>query len=146
MGVTSTMLHEGTVTAVTGMSLEGTGLTVVYSGGVDGRIRVWSPDMAPMSEPLLREPSPVVDLSASRGEGSSALAVAWGDGLVQLLDLDSGTDLSFRPGPPVRAVCCLRTDAGELRTMIGMDDCITTLVPRPAHTHNGRRQQLTYSK
>ncbi|MEU2098064.1 hypothetical protein [Streptomyces globisporus] len=143
--VTSTMLHDGPVTAVTGMSLEGTGPTVVYSGGVDGRIRVWSPDMAPMPEPLLREPSPVVDLSASSGEGGSALAVAWGDGLVQLLDLDSGTDLSFRPGPPVRAVCCLRTDAGELRTMIGMDDCITTLVPRPADTHNGRQQQLTYS-
>ncbi|PVC87560.1 hypothetical protein DBP12_30155 [Streptomyces sp. CS014] len=138
--VTSHTLHDGPVTAVTGMSLEGTGPAVVYSGGVDGRIRVWSPDLAPMPEPLLHEPRPVVDLSAGSGEGGSALAVAWGDGLVQLLDLDSGTDLSFRPGPPVRAVCCLRTDAGELRTMIGMDDCITTLVPRPSHTHHGRRQ------
>ncbi|WP_415960144.1 hypothetical protein [Streptomyces sp. 021-4] len=135
--VTSSMLHDGPVTAVTGISLEGTGPTVVYSGGVDGRIRVWSPGVAPMPEPLLHEPSPVVDLSAASSEGrSAALAIARGDGLVQLLDLDSGSDLSFRPGPPVRAVCCLRTGAGELRTMIGMDDCITTLVPRPSRTHD----------
>jgi len=137
--VTSSTLHDGPVTAVTGFSLEGTGPTVVYSGGVDGRIRVWSPDVAPMPEPLLHEPTPVVDISASSSEGhSAALVVAWADGLVQLLDLDSGAGLPFRPGPPVRAVCCLRTSAGELRTIIGMDDCVTTLVPRPSHAHNGR--------
>lgn len=137
--LTSHMLHDGPVTALTGLALEEAGPTLLYSGGVDGRIRVWSPDAPPMPEPLFHRPSPVVDLSASTSEGYAAeLAVAWADGLVQYVNLDSAVTLPFRPGPPVRAVCCVRTSAGEPRIMIGMDDCVTTLIPHPRPAHNDR--------
>ncbi|CAM5672744.1 hypothetical protein [Streptomyces atroolivaceus] len=135
--VTSHVLHDGPVTALAGLALEGTGPTLVYSGGADGRIRAWSPGTPPMPEPLLHRPDRVVDLGASSDEGHPAeLAAAWADGLVQYINLDSGVILPFRPGPPVRAVCCLRTSAGEPRVMIGMDDCMTTLVPHPQPAHN----------
>ncbi|MEH0407422.1 hypothetical protein ACFY7V_33735 [[Kitasatospora] papulosa] len=135
--VTSQMLHDGPVTALTGFALEGSGPSLVYSGGADGRIRAWSPGTPPMLEPLLHRPNRVVDLGASSDEGHPAqLAIAWADGLVQYVDLDRGVTLSFRPGPPVRAVCCLRTSAGEPRVVIGMDDCMTTLVPHPRPAHN----------
>ncbi|MFI9120120.1 hypothetical protein ACIGW0_12110 [Streptomyces bikiniensis] len=134
---TSRMLHDGPVTALAGLALEGAGPALLYSGGVDGRVRVWSPGAPPMPEPLLHRPSSVVDLSASTGEGHSAeLAVAWADGLVQYVDLVGGVTLPFRPGPPVRAVCCVRTGTGEPRIVIGMDDCVTTLVPHPRPAHD----------
>jgi hypothetical protein len=135
----SRMLHQGPVTALTGFVLEVAGPTLVYSGGIDGRIRLWSPSAEPMPEPVLDRPVPAVAISASTAEGQPAdLAVAWADGLVEYMNLDSGITLPFRPGPPVRAVCCLRTSAGEPHVTIGMDECVTTLIPCPGHLYNDR--------
>lgn len=135
---TSQLLHNGPVEAVTGLELNGTDITLVYSGGVDGRIRAWSPAAEPMPEPLRSRSTSLAAISASTSSAHSLeLIVAWADGLVEYMDLDSGTVLPFRPGPPVRAVCSQRAATGETLVVIGMDEAITALVPNPSAPVNG---------
>ncbi|QGZ52601.1 hypothetical protein GPZ77_33710 [Streptomyces sp. QHH-9511] len=43
-----------------------TTVPLIYSGGVDGAVRAWSPGNGPMTAPVLQRPCPVVSLDAAR--------------------------------------------------------------------------------
>ncbi|MFE7571570.1 hypothetical protein ACFU76_32210, partial [Streptomyces sp. NPDC057539] len=121
---------EAATEAATGWAPEGP--TVVYSGGVDGRVRLWGVEADPLGTPVHARPHSVTALSASAGENSrskAVVAVAWADGLVvhESLGTDTGDHAGlriFRPGPPIRALCCSGQDL-----MIGTDEMITALSP-----------------
>ncbi|MFP8962064.1 hypothetical protein ACLIYP_16125 [Streptomyces nanhaiensis] len=122
----SRALHRGRVTALAALPLGPDGPVLLYSGGLDGCVRAWGPGAEPMPSPVRERPVPVVALSAAPG----ALVVAWADGLVEYEPLDGGPAIAFRPGPPVRAVCCLGGDGDAPLVAIGMDEALITLAPR----------------
>ncbi|GAA2452215.1 hypothetical protein [Streptomyces macrosporus] len=122
----SRSLHQGRVTALAALSLGRGGPTLLYSGGLDGRVRAWGAGAEPLRVPVRERPVPVVALGAASG----ALVVAWADGLVEYESLGGGTVATFRPGPPVRAVCCHGGDGDDPRLTIGMDESVVTLAPR----------------
>ncbi|WP_345542254.1 hypothetical protein [Streptomyces chitinivorans] len=130
-GPLSRELHRGRVTALAALPLGPDGPVLLYSGGLDGRVRAWGPGVEPMPSPVRERPVPVVALSTAPG----ALVVAWADGLVEYEPLDGGQAIAFRPGPPVRAVCCLGGDGGgdadAPLVTIGMDEALITLAPQP---------------
>lgn len=134
-GPLSQDLHRGRVTALASLPLGPDGPVLLYSGGLDGRVRAWGPGAEPLGVPVRERAVPVVALSAwpgAGGAGAGALAVAWADGLVEHEDLRAGTVTAFRPGPPVRAVCCHGGDddaAETVRVTIGMDEAVVTLTP-----------------
>ncbi|MEV6247313.1 hypothetical protein AB0M38_14065 [Streptomyces sp. NPDC051742] len=115
--------HSGRVTAVSAVESE---TPFVCSGGVDGTVRLWTPGRDPRPEPLAERPSPVVSLHATDTPHGPLVAVAWADGLVGLHHPEGGRTLSFRPGPPVRAVAV--TGAGSL--LVGTDESLVCLAPR----------------
>ncbi|MER5965607.1 hypothetical protein [Streptomyces sp. NPDC002057] len=115
--------HSGRVTAVSAVDSE---TPFVCSGGVDGTVRLWTPGRDPRPAPLAERPSPVVSLHATETPHGPLVAAAWADGLVELHRPEGGRTLSFRPGPPVRAVAV--TGAGSL--LIGTDESLICLVPR----------------
>ncbi|MFH9727277.1 WD40 repeat domain-containing protein [Streptomyces sp. NPDC017254] len=115
--------HSGRVTAVSAVESE---TPFVCSGGVDGTVRLWTPGRDPRPEPLAERPSPVVALHATETPHGPLVAAAWGDGLVELHRPEGGPTLSFRPGPPVRAVAV--TGAGSL--LVGTDESLVCLVPK----------------
>ncbi|NUL02562.1 hypothetical protein HRW07_04745 [Streptomyces lunaelactis] len=122
-------LHDGPVSAVAVVSLpvdDGTMLPVVYSGGVDGKVRAWSPLEDPMRLPVVERRQSVVALDAAYGDEGPLVAVAWADGLVELHQPDTGGHLRFRPGAPVRAVAV--TTQGSV--VVGMDETVVRLSPR----------------
>lgn len=122
--------HSGRVAAVSAVDSE---TPFVCSGGVDGTVRLWTPGRDPRPEPLAERPSPVVALHATETPYGPLVAVAWGDGLVELHRPEGGRTLSFRPGPPVRAVAV--TGAGSL--LVGTDESLVCLVPkRTPHRDN----------
>ncbi|MFF4172845.1 hypothetical protein [Streptomyces sp. NPDC001744] len=114
--------HSGRVTAVTAV---GSATPFVCSGGADGTVRLWTPGRDPRPEPLAARPSPVVSLHAAETPDGPLVAVAWGDGLVELHRTEGGPTLSVRPGPPVRAVAV--TGAGSL--LVGTDESLLCLAP-----------------
>ncbi|MFE2561078.1 WD40 repeat domain-containing protein [Streptomyces sp. NPDC059352] len=115
--------HSGRVTAVAAVESE---TPFVCSGGADGTVRLWTPGRDPRPEPLAERPSPVVSLHATETPHGPLVAVAWADGLVELHHPEGGPKLSFRPGPPIRAVAV--TGAGAL--LVGTDESLVCLVPR----------------
>ncbi|MFC8230649.1 hypothetical protein [Streptomyces sp. NPDC057287] len=122
-------LHDGPVNGLTALNLPlGDGVTapILYSGGADGAVRAWSPGSAPMTEPVLQRPCPVVSLDSAVTHDGPAIVVAWGDSTVECIYWDTGIQRTFRPGPPVRAVALDENG----RILIGMDESLTTLIPR----------------
>ncbi|MFE2746679.1 hypothetical protein ACFXKX_20445 [Streptomyces scopuliridis] len=135
-------LHEGPVTALAGIRIAtnspsgaesdwaAEGPILVYSGGIDGRVRLWGVGADPLRAPVHARPHSVTALAASTGEdsrSSAVVAVAWADGLVvhESLGTDAGDHVGlrqFRPGPPVRALCC----TGRC-LVIGTDEMIAAL-------------------
>lgn len=115
--------HSGRVTAVSAVDSE---TPFVCSGGTDGTVRMWTPGRDPRPEPLTERASPVVSLHATQTPHGPLVAVAWADGLVALHRPEGGRTLSFRPGPPVRAVAV--TGSGSL--LIGTDESLVCLAPR----------------
>ncbi|MEW1686619.1 hypothetical protein ACIQOF_01480 [Streptomyces sp. NPDC091265] len=65
-------------------------------------------------------------MSAGHTKAGVVLAIAWGDGLVELRHVDAGELRTFRPGPPVNALAL--TPDGQL--VIGMDTNVVCLRPR----------------
>ncbi|MGA4980159.1 hypothetical protein [Streptomyces cinereoruber] len=123
------VLHEGPVTSVATISIpidDEAAVALVYSGGVDGTVRVWSPGHSPMPVPLVQRSCPVVSLDAAVTRDGPSLVAAWGDGAVQYIRVDTGEQRMFRPGPPVRAVAL--DFAGHV--FIGMDEALACLVPQ----------------
>ncbi|MGW8358346.1 hypothetical protein [Streptomyces wedmorensis] len=115
--------HSGRVTAVSAVDSE---TPFVCSGGADGTVRLWTPGRDPRPEPLAERPSPVVSLHATETPHGPLVAAAWADGLVELHRPEGGPKLSFRPGPPVRAVAV--TGAGAL--VVGTDESLICLMPK----------------
>ncbi|WP_175407244.1 WD40 repeat domain-containing protein [Streptomyces sp. TRM64462] len=96
-GLHQSAAHSGRVTA---LAAAGPGPRV-YSGGVDGTVRTWDPPRgAPAGRPLVRRGCPVVAVHA----GPGGVAVAWADGLAELHRPGAAEPLTFRPGPPLRAL------------------------------------------
>ncbi|MFE5974370.1 hypothetical protein ACFQ64_19690 [Streptomyces sp. NPDC056460] len=127
----SVLLHEGVVTSLAALSLpvgdEGTTVPLVYSGGQDGTVRVWSPGSKPMVGTLMRRSCPVVAMDAAWTAGGPTAVVAWADGLVEWINWETGVQQTLRPGPPVRAVA-LEADG---RVFVGMDEALTCFAPMP---------------
>lgn len=129
----SASLHEGMVTSLAALGFpagdDGTTVPLVYSGGADGAVRVWSPGEKPMPKALMRRPCPVVSVDAALTANGLAVVVAWADGLVEWINGESGAQQTLRPGPPVRAVAL---DAAG-RVFVGMDEALACFVPRQHH-------------
>ncbi|MFJ5933438.1 hypothetical protein AB9128_11795 [Streptomyces cinereoruber] len=115
--------HSGRVTAVAAVE---SATPFVCSGGADGTVRLWTPGRDPRPEPLAERPSPVVSLHAAETPHGSLVAAAWADGLVELHRPEGGPTLSFRPGPPVRAVAV--TGSGSL--LVGTDESLLCLAAK----------------
>ncbi|MEU1223032.1 WD40 repeat domain-containing protein [Streptomyces microflavus] len=123
-GVSRT-LHEGAVTALTVAEPAGGGL-LVYSGGQDGRVRLWDPDREPLGTPIAERDCEVTALAASPLDGGVALATGWADGLVEYsVTGDEHSVRHFRPGPPVRALSVL--PCGDV--LIGTEESLIRLTP-----------------
>ncbi|MGW9451929.1 WD40 repeat domain-containing protein [Streptomyces sp. NPDC055632] len=115
--------HSGRVTAVAAVESE---TPFVCSGGADGTVRLWTPGRDPRPEPLAERRSPVVSLHAAETPHGPLVAAAWADGLVELHRPEGGPKLSFRPGPPVRAVAV--TGSGAL--LVGTDESLLCLAAK----------------
>ncbi|MFB7514698.1 hypothetical protein [Streptomyces sp. NPDC056144] len=122
-GLYQTAAHSGRVTAVAAVESE---TPFVCSGGADGSVRLWTPGRDPRTEPLAERRAPVVSLHATETPHGPLVAAAWADGLVELLRPEGGPTLSFRPGPPVRAVAVTGTGA----LLVGTDESLVRLAPR----------------
>ncbi|MGW7473835.1 WD40 repeat domain-containing protein [Streptomyces cyaneofuscatus] len=136
------VLHRGRVNALAalGMPVDGERVVpLVYSGGADGTVRAWSPGHAAMAAPLAERDSAVMSIDAAMTPSGPALAVAWGDGAVEWIEVDSGARRTFRPGPPVRAVAL----APDGRLLVGMDEYLVCLAPgaRAQQTPDGVRRR-----
>ncbi|MGY3205335.1 hypothetical protein ACVW19_005850 [Streptomyces sp. TE5632] len=123
-------LHEGPVTALAALDLDvsedGTPVSLLYSGGADGHVHAWSPSRAALAPPVMQRPIPVTALAAMHTEDGPALAVGWGDGLVEHHTWNRGTTRVYHPGPPVRSLTA--TANGDL--VVGCDDMLVCLHPR----------------
>ncbi|MEN8656296.1 WD40 repeat domain-containing protein [Streptomyces sp. 21So2-11] len=124
------LLHEGPVTALAAVDLplgeSGPSVPLLYSGGADGRVRVWAPEQEPLAAPVAERSCPVVALSCAHTPVGLVLAAGWADGLVEYHRLDAGEMRSFRPGPPVSGLAV--TPGGHL--VIGTDEAVFCLRPR----------------
>ncbi|MFF0747153.1 hypothetical protein ACFYVL_42890 [Streptomyces sp. NPDC004111] len=129
-GVTAAALHDGPVTALAAVDLPVGGgaewTTLLYSGGFDGRVRLWAPGQEPMARPVVQRGCPVTALSAVRTADGLVLAVGWADGLIGYHRVDSGEVRAFRTGAEVSALAV--TIEGSL--VFGTRDRVCCLHPR----------------
>ncbi|WP_326771353.1 hypothetical protein [Streptomyces sp. NBC_01445] len=122
-------LHPTPVTALAVMDVKSSDdtdpLPLVYSGGADGHVRVWSPGHDPLSTPVATREVAVSALAAAQVEGEPTLAIAWTDGLVEHHSLSSGTVRPLRLGSAVHALAL--TAVGSL--IVGTDEMVGCLRP-----------------
>jgi hypothetical protein len=83
-------VHEGPVTAVACLHLTDKGLTLVFSAGLDGSVRLWETSAEPMPEPVERRGSRPTALAAADTSVGPVLAVAWSHGELHLWHVLSG--------------------------------------------------------
>ncbi|MGW9067973.1 WD40 repeat domain-containing protein [Streptomyces yangpuensis] len=125
----SAELHNGPVRDLAVLRLpldEETSAPIVYSGGADGTVRAWAPGHPAMPEPVMARDCPVVSMDAALSPDGPVLAVAWTDGTVTWMACNTGEELRFRPGPPVRAIAMTAPD----RLVIGMDEAVICMKVR----------------
>ncbi|MFD3948342.1 WD40 repeat domain-containing protein [Streptomyces sp. NPDC058579] len=132
-GIHQAALHSGRVTAVTAVETEKG--PFLCSGGQDGTVRRWIPGRDPDPAPIAERRVPVVSLHATETPEGTLLAIAWADGLVELRDLETRARLTFRPGPPVRAVAVTPDGA----VAVGMDEALLCLERVPGWVRPRRR-------
>lgn len=134
----SVPLHDGPVTALAALDVQESGepaaAALFYSGGADGRVRVWRHDSAPLPDPVAERPGAVTALAAERFDHGPALAIAWSDGLVEHRCLTTGRVRTFRPGGPVASLAF--TSAGQL--VVGTDQALVCLAPQESRQPDGR--------
>jgi hypothetical protein len=122
-------LHEGPVTALAVADVpvaeSGPDVSLVYSGGADGQVRVWGPGNKPMDVPVAQRAASVGALAARMTTFGLILSIAWTDGLVEYRRLDTAERRTFHPGQPVNGLALART--AEL--VIGTDELLTCLRP-----------------
>ncbi|MEW2073020.1 hypothetical protein AB0941_05215 [Streptomyces sp. NPDC013433] len=123
-------LHRGRVTALGVVDVpageSGHVTPLVYSGGVDGRVRVWAPGGEPMAVPVVERSCAVAALGCALTPSGPALAVGWADGLVEYHRLGTGETRAFHPGQPVNALALTPDE----RLLIGTDEAVLCLRPR----------------
>ena len=125
VGVTREALHKGAVTGVAGLELP-EGALLIYSGGQDGRVRVWAPHHAPMTRALRERDCGVTALSAAQTPHGPVLVIGWEDGLVEYSAVEAEPAVRFfRPGAPVRSVAALEN--GNM--IVGTDEMLVCLTP-----------------
>ncbi|MEU0391874.1 hypothetical protein ABZ208_03625 [Streptomyces sp. NPDC006208] len=118
-------LHKGAVTGLAGVELA-EGVTLIYSGGQDGRVRLWAPDRAPLTTALRERSCAVTALAAAQTPDGPVVLIGWGDGLVEYSAVEAElAERFFRPGAPVRSVAAL--DNGDI--MVGTDEMLVCLTP-----------------
>jgi hypothetical protein len=89
-------LHSGKVLATACLPLADQGLDLVFSAGLDGRIRLWETSTDPMPNPVDQRPALVTALAATDTTRGPLLAAAWNDGELHIWHVLSGT---FRTVP-----------------------------------------------
>ncbi|KAB8162165.1 hypothetical protein FH609_024775 [Streptomyces sp. 3MP-14] len=99
----SARLAEAPLRAVCGVRL-GNGRTMVLGATADGRVVLWGPPRSPSSVPLLVRAAVPTALAAAPVPGGAVCAVAWSDGLIDVLSPHDGGELSFRSHHPVAAL------------------------------------------
>jgi hypothetical protein len=120
-GVVSAALHTGPVTALAAVHLDPHAtVTLLISGGRDGRIRLWTPGAEPMAAPLDARASPVTALAADRTESGPIIVAAWADGLVRIHRTDDDTSIDLRPGAPVHGIGITYSGPVVLGTAVGV--------------------------
>ncbi|WP_329433207.1 WD40 repeat domain-containing protein [Streptomyces sp. NBC_01280] len=118
-------LHEGAVTGLAGLELA-EGAALVYSGGQDGRVRMWAPGRAPLASALRERNCSVTALSAALTPDGPVLVIGWEDGLVEYSAVETEPAARFfRPGAPVRSVAALAN--GDV--LVGTDEMLVCLTP-----------------
>jgi hypothetical protein len=85
----SSPVHEQPVTAVTCVDTAD-GLTLTFSAGADGSVRLWETSAEPMPVPLQQRRYRTTALAAADTSAGPVLAVAWSDGEVHLWHVFSG--------------------------------------------------------
>lgn len=124
-------LHDGPVTALAALDLTVSDedivpLPLLYSGGADGRVRVWAPGKEPLTTPVAERSVPVSALAAAHTGDGPVLAIGWADGLVEHHMWRTGVKRAFRPGLPVHSLAV--TENADL--VIGSDEMVLCLRPR----------------
>ncbi|WP_329294180.1 hypothetical protein [Streptomyces pseudovenezuelae] len=82
-------VHEQPVTAVTCVDTTD-GLTLTFSAGADGSVRLWEVSAEPMPVPVQERPYRTTGLAAADTPAGPVLAVAWSDGEVHLWHVFTG--------------------------------------------------------
>ncbi|MFK4103411.1 WD40 repeat domain-containing protein [Streptomyces sp. NPDC019531] len=85
----SSRVHEQPVTAVTCVDTAD-GLTLTFSAGADGSVRLWEISAEPMPVPVQQRRSRATALAAADTPAGPVLAVAWSDGELHLWHVFSG--------------------------------------------------------
>ncbi|WP_405745872.1 hypothetical protein [Streptomyces canus] len=85
----SCRVHEQPVTAVTCVDT-GDGLTLTFSAGADGSVRLWETSAEPMPVPVQQRRYRTTALAAADTSAGPVLAVAWSDGELHLWHVFSG--------------------------------------------------------
>ncbi|MFF4032984.1 hypothetical protein ACFYZ2_25065 [Streptomyces sviceus] len=85
----SCRVHEQPVTAVTCVDTAD-GLTLTFSAGADGSVRLWETSAEPMPVPVQQRRYRATALSAADTPAGPVLAVAWSDGELHLWHVFSG--------------------------------------------------------
>ncbi|MFI0366514.1 hypothetical protein ACH35V_01470 [Actinomadura sp. 1N219] len=101
--VRSQHLHDGPVTAVTGMQGDSGRLSLI-SGGADGTVRLWAIDDPPVDEPLIRRNTGVTATAFARLPLGPVAAIAWTDGHIRIWDMLTGDERVMNLGLTVNAL------------------------------------------
>lgn len=82
-------MHEQPVTAVTCVDTAD-GLTLTFSAGADGAVRLWETSAEPMPVPVQQRRYRTTALAAADTSAGPVLAVAWSDGELHLWHVFTG--------------------------------------------------------
>lgn len=96
-------LHEGPVTAVTGVHGRSGRLSLI-SGGADGTVRLWTVGEPPVDEPLIRRNTGVTAATFAPLPSGPVAVVAWTDGHMRIWDLLTGDERVMNLGLTVNAL------------------------------------------